>query len=119
MAACNDKERLLAALLDGELDGPDTDALEAHVLRCVACRDELERLRAMRHLLRSQGVRFSAPEGLKERIFAESRPSKRNIQIERLPRWLVPVAAASAASVAILLFLGRTPKEPSVEEEII
>ena len=41
----------MAALVDGELDAANTAMVEAHVLRCEGCREELERLQAVRSLL--------------------------------------------------------------------
>ncbi len=68
MAACADRELLLGGLIDGELDAANTALIEAHVARCEGCREELERLQAVRNLLQSEGVRHSAPETLTQRI---------------------------------------------------
>ena len=51
MAACEDQELLLGGLVDGELDAANTALVEAHVARCEGCREELERLQAVRSLL--------------------------------------------------------------------
>ncbi|MGN6848809.1 MAG: anti-sigma factor family protein, partial [Sphingomicrobium sp.] len=50
MAACVDQELLLGGLVDGELDAANTALVEAHVARCDGCREELERLQAVRTL---------------------------------------------------------------------
>ena len=42
--ACADQELLLGGLIDGELDAANIAMVEAHVLRCDDCRNELERL---------------------------------------------------------------------------
>ena len=68
MAACADRELLLGGLIDGELDAANTALIEAHVARCEGCREQLERLQAVRSLLRTDGVRHSAPETLTQRI---------------------------------------------------
>ena len=47
MPACVDQELLLGGLVDGELDAANTALVEAHVVRCDACRNELERLQAV------------------------------------------------------------------------
>ena len=57
MPACVDQELLLGGLVDGELDAANTALLEAHVTRCDDCREELERIQAVRNLLRGEGVR--------------------------------------------------------------
>ena len=75
MPACVDQELLLGGLIDGELDAANTALVEAHVARCDACREELERLQAVRNLLRAEGVRHSAPERAEARI-----PRRRNFR---------------------------------------
>ena len=52
----------------GELAPPDRRQVEKHVGACDGCREELERLQALRTLLRTDGVRHSAPETLNRRI---------------------------------------------------
>ena len=71
MAACVDQELLLGGLVDGELDAANTALVEAHVARCEGCREELERLQAIRSLLPGDGVRHSAPDS------ADARGSQR------------------------------------------
>src|SRR5512147_885019 len=103
MPACVDQELLLGGLVDGELDAANTAFVEAHVARCHACSQELERLQAVRNLLRTEGVRHSSPRDLKKRILnvpgiAAEAPSSRY----RLPGWLAPGATgALAASLAM------------------
>ena len=53
MSACVDQELLLGGLVDNELDAANVAMVEAHVARCEGCREELERLQALRNLLRS------------------------------------------------------------------
>ena len=109
MPACVDQELLLGGLVDGELDAANTALVEAHVARCDGCREELERLQAVRSLLRGEGVRHSAPAGLKGRISAAPEFSPRPAARNRLPGWLAPgVAGALAASLAIVTFTGPT-----------
>ena len=50
MPACADQELLLGGLVDNELDAANIAMVEAHVARCEACREELERLHAVRNL---------------------------------------------------------------------
>src|SRR5438045_6709137 len=44
---------------------------EAHVARCEDCREELERLQAVRSLIASTGVRHQAPEARSEEHTSE------------------------------------------------
>ena len=119
MPACVDQELLLGGLVDGELDAANVAMVEAHVARCDGCREELERLEALRNLLRSDGVRRTAPEALTERIAAmpELRPAP--ARRHWLPGWLAPgVAGALAASLAMVTLL--PPGSQSVlDQEIV
>ena len=55
MPACVDQELLLGGLVDNELDAANVAMVEAHVARCEGCREELERLQALRNL-RARGT---------------------------------------------------------------
>jgi anti-sigma factor RsiW len=106
MAACVDQELLLGGLIDRELDAANTALVEAHVARCEACQEELERLEAVRRLLVSDGVRHSAPESLRARIAAMPEFAPRAANENRIPRWLGPaVGGALAASLAMVSFV--------------
>ncbi len=107
MAACVDQELLLGGLVDSELDAANVAMVEAHVARCEACREELERLQAVRNLLRSDGVRHSTPETLNRRIAAVPElAAPRASNDNRLVRWLGPgIVGALAASLAMVAFL--------------
>src|ERR1700760_264418 len=71
MSPCEDKELLLQGMLDGELDAVNTLACETHLRECAACAEEFERLRALRQRLRTPGVAFGAPAGLRMRVLQE------------------------------------------------
>ena len=107
MAACVDQELLLGALVDNELDAVNVALIEAHVARCEGCREELERLHAVRNILKLDGVRRQAPEKLSRRIselpeLATPQPANDN----RILRWLGPGAVgALAAALAMVTFL--------------
>jgi anti-sigma factor RsiW len=120
MPACVDQELLLGGLVDNELDAANVAMVEAHVARCEGCREELERLQAVRNLLRSEGVRHSAPASLSRRIasmpeLAAPRASNDN----RLLRWLGPgVIGALAASLALVTLM-PPGADSVVEQEIV
>jgi len=121
MSACADQELLLSALLDGELDAANTALVEAHMLRCEGCREELERLSAVRSLLQADGMRLSAPDSLQAKILAlpelaVAQPKPQH----RLPGWLAPgVAGAIAASFAMVTFVGPVQQQSSLDGQII
>lgn len=118
MAACADQELLIGALVDGELDAANIALVEAHVMRCDDCREELERLQALKTLLAAEGVRHQVPDDLAARIAAlpELSPVRTG---RRLPGWLAPgVAGALAASLAMVLLL-PTGADRVIDQEIV
>jgi anti-sigma factor RsiW len=119
MAACVDQELLLGGLVDGELDAANTALVEAHVARCDGCREELERLQAVRSLLAADGVRHSAPDALRARIAALPELSPKAANENRVPNWRAPgVAGALAASLAMVSFV--TPATTAtVDQELV
>jgi anti-sigma factor RsiW len=119
MPACADQELLLGGLVDGELDAAHTAIVEAHVARCDGCREELERLEALRNLLSSDGVRQAAPEGLRTRIASRPELAPRAANENRFPSWLAPgLAGAVAASLALVAFV-PTGSQSVVEEQLV
>lgn len=120
MPVCVDQELLLGGLVDNELDAANVAMVEAHVARCEGCREELERLQAVRNFLRTDGVRYEAPESLSRRIAALpelTRPRAANDN--RLLRWLGPgVVGALAASLAIVTLL-PPGADRVVDQEIV
>ena len=120
MPACAVRELLLGGLLDNELDAANVAMVEAHIARCEGCREELERMQALRGLLRSDGLRHRAPESLSRRIaalpeLAEPKAANDN----RILRWLGPGAVgALAASLAMVTMLPPAA-ESVVDQEIV
>lgn len=106
MPACVDQELLLGGLVDGELDAANTALVEAHVARCEACREELERLQAVRSLLQIEGVRDRVPQSLTRRIASLPELAPKAANQNRVPSWLAPgVVGAIAASLATISFV--------------
>ena len=107
MPACVDQELLLGGIVDGELDAANTALVEAHVMRCEGCREELERLQAVRNILLGEGVRHRAPETLAMRIAGLPELSPvRAANENRVPHWFAPgLLGALAASIALVTLL--------------
>lgn len=106
MAACVDQELLLGGLVDNELDAANVAMIEAHVARCEGCREELDRLQAVRNLLRGEGVRHSAPDSLVTRIWTHSELAPKAANDNRWRGWLGGgVVGALAASLAMVSFV--------------
>ena len=68
MSACSDKELLLHALVDGELDAANCAAIESHVKGCAGCAGELEVIVAVRTFLIENSPRLSASPALRQRV---------------------------------------------------
>ena len=119
MPACVDQELLLGGLIDGELDAANTAMIEAHLSRCEGCREELERLQAVRSMLHGEGVRYSAPDALRSRIAELPELQPRAANQNRIPQWLAPgLVGALAASLAMVSFV--TPATTAaVDQELV
>lgn len=117
MPACADQELLLGGIVDGELDAANIAMVEAHVARCKDCREELERLLALRNLLAAKGVRHVAPETLVKGLTSKFAPEAANEN--RVTRWLAPgLAGAAAACLAFAALVPLTAGSP-VDDELI
>ena len=118
MPACADRTLLLGALVDGELDAANVALTEAHLAQCDGCREEVERLQAIRNLLRAEGVRHGAPKPLRERIAALPGLAAHRTGARAIPRWLGPaLGGALAASLATIAVL--QPGQSATDGEII
>ncbi|HEY1605901.1 MAG TPA: anti-sigma factor [Allosphingosinicella sp.] len=123
MAACADKEAMLQALIDGELDAANALAMEAHLGACPACAAEHRAWRALRERLGAVDVAPAAPPALRLRIEealareAAALPARREGRPARRWRaWAIGgwsaagMMAATAATFAIL-FLQPPPSD--------
>ena len=119
MTACADQSLLLGGLVDGELDAANTALAEAHVSRCEGCREELERLQAVRSLMAMDGLRRRAPASLHERVDAIPELAERPARTPRLPGWLAPgVAGVLAASLALVVLM-PAQTEPVIDQQLV
>src|SRR5947209_20253173 len=64
---CKKATQLLQLYIDGRLTMEETRALEAHIARCAACREELELLQEVAYALRDLRL-IAEPEDLKTKI---------------------------------------------------
>jgi anti-sigma factor RsiW len=119
MAACVDQELLLGGLVDGELDAANTAMVEAHVARCEGCREELDRLQAVRNLLRSEGVRHAAPEALARRIAVMPEFAPRAANENRVRSWLAPALAGAVAASLAMVTLLPPGSESGVDQQLV
>jgi anti-sigma factor RsiW len=119
MTACADQSLLLGGLVDGELDAANTALAEAHVTRCEGCREELERLQAVRSLMAMEGLRRTAPASLRDSVVAMPELAAPPRRTTRLPGWLAPSAVgALAASLAVMVLTpGQT--ETALDQQLV
>lgn len=119
MPACVDQELLIGGLVDGELDAANTALVEAHVARCEACREELERLQAVRSLLQIEGVRDRAPESLTRRIASLPEVAPRAANENRVPSWLAPGAIGALAASLAMISLVTPATTAAVDQDLV
>lgn len=123
---CADWDGLLSAYLDGELDAAHGAAVERHLAACPACAAALARMAEVRRRVAREAVRWSVPEGVRQRVLsalaAEAEPPRRAGLAARLHGWLaspggwsfLPSLAVLAAALLMIL-LPRGAPEPGRE----
>jgi anti-sigma factor RsiW len=119
MSACPDKELLLHALADGELDAGNVLALEAHMATCPACAAELAAIREVKHRLRAAPLAYKAPADLLARVDAaieeaERPPPRRRIGAET---WVL--GGGMGAIAASLALLALAPSSAGLQSQLI
>ena len=119
MTACRDKELLLGALIDGELDAANAQALEDHLAGCPACARQLRRWRALRAELRAPGLAPRAPDALRRRIEADlAREDRgRRPRLRAAAPWAL--SGAMAALAASFALVALQPGAGALEDELV
>lgn len=123
MSACPDRELMLHALVDGELDAKSALDIEAHVAGCAGCSAELTAIHEVKIALREAPVGYRAPPALMDRIEAAiseatAPPKRRRFAVTS---WVMSGAAgALAASLALIAFLptGETLEGQLVDAQV-
>ena len=98
----------LSALLDGELSPQDEVAVQAHLVGCMACRQEMEAVQVARLWIRALPP-VEPPFGLYERMLVPYRPGRRRVAMA-----FVGAAAAVAAVLVSVAPARQQPVSPSV-----
>lgn len=70
MSACDHDPLMVQALVDGELDAVHAAEIEARISACADCAGVHAQLLVLRDALGAEGVRATAPEGLRRRLAA-------------------------------------------------
>lgn len=118
MSACADKNHLLHAHFDGELDAVNAEAFEAHLKSCPGCAAALAELHGLRGRLADPSLRPVAPGSLRARIeravAAEAEPQR------RLPRALPwSLSGGFAALAATLAVMAMLPSQAELADELV
>lgn len=105
---------LISAYLDAELSEEESLAVQEHVSRCPACREELESLRAAKSLLAHSPRRALPPQLLAEFEERWARPIGQGLLERLLPpvRFLAPAGALAAAALASVVWFGARQASP-------
>jgi anti-sigma factor RsiW len=106
---CKEAETLLDPYFDGELDIVSTLEVETHLRDCPACSRIRDNHAALRTLLRSAPLSFSAPEDLRNRIHAAlprpERPASAGMKPAFPGWWSIRLLALAAAVLLIAVAL--------------
>jgi anti-sigma factor RsiW len=97
MNPCPDRETLLQALLDGELDAANVLAAEAHLRTCPGCSSYYQTLQALRTRLAEADLAEAAPPGLRSKIEAMIEAESRPAAARRRAWWARPAPARERA----------------------
>jgi anti-sigma factor RsiW len=123
MTACPDREPMLQALVDGELDAANASAVEAHLKACPGCAAQHRMLQALRARLAVADLSPPAPAHLRRRveamIEAEGRkaPARRPWWAGVIPAW--STAGAMALVAAGLLVVRTAPLEANLGDQLV
>ena len=113
MAACPDKEAWVSGRLEGTLEGDSARALDAHLVTCAACREEVAANDALLGFvalppLRAIDERMMA--ALPERLARAGRPAVRAPRRFPLTVGLALAACAAFAVLAVESTHGTSPR---------
>jgi anti-sigma factor RsiW len=120
MSACPDKDHLLHALMDGELDASNAQACEAHLRACPACAEAFAELQMLHERLAAPGLAPRAPECLRARLeaaLATPEPAPAPAVRRRIAPWAVSGAMTALAASLALAFVWPSPQ--ALQDELI
>lgn len=104
-----DPHSLVAPYALDALDDDEGRSFEEHLAGCERCREELAGLREAAASLAYGAAGPAPPPELKERILAQARSERENVDslpARRRRSWTAPLAAAAAVAAAVAIGLG-------------
>ena len=100
--ACEQRNDLIEAYADGELDISSSLEMERHLADCKACAAVLRDHRALREALGGASLRYEAPPRLSSRVRSAVRKQEKVFAVGLQPAWRWVAFAAPLVSIAIL-----------------
>jgi len=121
---CQERDELIHAYLDGELDLVRSLEIEVHLKNCRTCAQTYEELRDLHSALSDAAQRFEPPAALRNRIRSavrdESRVTNRPLRLSW--RWMIPAAAFGALVIigwGLIALLNRPSTSDLIAQEIV
>jgi hypothetical protein len=99
------------------LDGAARAEVLTHVADCTPCRAELAELSSTADALLVVAPAVDPPAGFEGRVLARI-GAERTVDVRRLRRWLVPVTAAAALVLGVIVG-GAAVSDPGGETELV
>jgi anti-sigma factor RsiW len=133
---CADREALLHALADGEIDAINALAAEKHLRECAGCAAAFKAISKQKALLAEKAARFQAPPALRARALSAlaEENSAREVKVTATPaseeaptRRVIPfgraqLAAAFSALVlaaSLVLFVNVQSSSPGLDQQLV
>lgn len=117
---CRDIERDLDSFIDGELAVPESLEIEAHLVSCPTCQQQVDEQRSMKRSLRlalcTPELPPSLREFVRESLHGEMQASQRATRWQRLRRPVL-LSLSAIATAAALLIATFYPSRPEVVME--
>jgi anti-sigma factor RsiW len=115
---CHAWQEQIDVYLDGELAGPDLQAMEAHLSECAACAAEALGRMQLKQTTRMAGMPFVPSGELRGRVESILRPKQRRVFSWGYPALAACLAAALLVAMALWAWRGRAAGGENVAEMV-
>jgi anti-sigma factor RsiW len=120
---CKDAQELLHGYIDGELDPFGNLEIERHMEGCESCSEVYERARTLHSLMQNPSLKFKPPTGLQRSVESAVRKADKAERTRRWTAWPASwgwlAAAASFASLAVIIWIARAPEQDFLAQEVV